>query len=284
MEIDKKRCTANIRTTTTYKSLMIVVLIAVVLLLLVSSACATVDPAFLANLSQEQSATATTSVPVAAVGAEGAVRNESITVNAGTTISYTVILPPDYAIGEAYPTLLALPPGSQTQSMVDAGLDSYWWAGALANDWVVISPVAPAGQLFFQGSEALIPDFLDQIAQRYPPEGDKFHLSGVSNGGISAFRIAGLHPERFHSLLALPGYPQTAEDKTNLAQLTALPVALFVGANDAGWIDPMRETVSLLNNQGGSATLAIVPDEGHFIRSLMGGEQLFAFLEEVRRP
>lgn len=251
------------------------------------AACVPIDTEqALDNLAQEQAQRQTAATnpqpPIAPVGADGVVRAEELTMSDGTILHYTVVLPPNYAVGEPYPTLLALPPGSQTQNMVDAGLDSYWRPGAMANGWVVISPVAPSGELFFQGAERYMAQFLPQIAARYPPEGEKFHLGGVSNGGISAFRVAGLYPEWFHSLLALPGYAQSDEDQANLSALTALPMALFVGANDAGWIDPMRETVAIFNNRGGNATLEIVDEEGHFIRSLMGGERLFALLAEFQ--
>ncbi|MEZ4615229.1 MAG: hypothetical protein R2867_06920 [Caldilineaceae bacterium] len=55
-----------------------------------------------------------------------------------------------------------------------------------------------------------------------------------------------------------------------------------MGQNDTGWVGPMRETAAALNNAGGNATLEIVPNEGHFIRSLIGGEQLFALLASFR--
>lgn len=250
-----------------------------VLIALATVACIPLDPAQLATALPPP-----TAPPIAPVGPEGAVRAEAITLATGTVISYTVVLPPDYGNTQPYPVLLALPPGSQTASMVTAGLDSYWQAGALANRWVVVSPLAPAGELFFQGAERYLPDFLAAIAQRYPPEGGKVHLAGISNGGLSAFRIAGTHPELFHALLVLPGYPPTPEDEANLAKLITIPVAMYVGANDSSWLRPMRETAATLNNQGGTATLEIVPDEGHFIRSLIGGEALFAQLESFRQP
>ncbi len=251
--------------------------------ILVTVACVPLDPGQ-AITTPGEATTPATSPPIAAVGPEGEVRAEAVTLAAGVTISYTIVLPPNYSADQPYPLLLALPPGSQTPNMVAAGLDSYWQAGALANGWVVVSPVAPGGQLFFQGAETYLPAFLETIAQRYPPEGDKFHLSGISNGGLSAFRIAGSHPERFHSLLVLPGYPPTPADEANLAQLLTIPVAMYVGANDSGWLRPMRETAAILNNQGGTVTLEIVPDEGHFIRSLIGGEALFVQLESFRQP
>ena len=252
-------------------------------LLWASAACAPINAERAISNLQNPAAQETAVAFVEPVGTDGAVRDAAATLSDGTVISYTVILPPDYQVGQPYPTLLAMPPGSQTASMVESGLNSYWRDGALANGWVVISPIAPNGELFFQGAERFVPEFLNQMAAQYPPEGEKFYLTGVSNGGISAFRIAGANPDRFQSLMVLPGYPITAEDKANLAQLTTIPVALFVGENDTSWIAPMREAAAMLNNAGGDATLTVVPGEGHFIRSLSGGEQLFALLESYRR-
>ena len=256
--------------------------IALLLGTLVTVACVPLDPGQ-GITTLGEAAPSATSPPIAAVGPAGDVRAEALTLDAGVTISYTIVLPPDYSAAQPYPLLLALPPGSQTPSMVAAGLDSYWQAGALANSWVVVSPVAPDGQLFFQGAETYLPEFLEAIARRYPPEGGKFHLSGISNGGLSAFRIAGSHPELFHSLLVLPGYPPTPADEANLPALKEMPIAMYVGANDSGWLRPMRETAATLNNQGGTVTLEVVPDEGHFIRTLIGGEALFIQLESFRQ-
>ena len=40
----------------------------------------------------------------------------------------------------------------------------------------------------FQGSDRLIPEFLDAMLVQYQVENGRFHLAGVSNGDISAFR------------------------------------------------------------------------------------------------
>ena len=43
-------------------------------------------------------------------------------------------------------------------------------------------------------------------AATYPPEGGRFHVGGISNGGLSSFRVAVESPERFASLVVLPGF------------------------------------------------------------------------------
>jgi hypothetical protein len=215
----------------------------------------------------------------ALIESEAIMRYETIELSDGTTLEYAVVLPANFDAGQEYPILLAMPPGSQTRSMVDFGLEGYWADGAIENGWIVLSPVAPNGQLYFKGSEHLVPEFLAAMAEQYRPEGGKVHIAGVSNGGISSFRIAGQHPELFHSLLALPGFPQTEDDRMNLDALASIPVAMFVGDSDASWIGPMEAAADQLTAQGGDALFEIVPGENHVIENLTGGERLFELLE-----
>ncbi len=70
--------------------------------------------------------------------------------------------------------------------------------------------------------------------------------------------------------------------KANLAKLAAIPVAFFIGQNATSWIGAMCEAAAALKEQGDTATLEIVPDEGHFIRTLIDGEVLFQLLENFR--
>ncbi|HEX9926196.1 MAG TPA: hypothetical protein VGD99_26300 [Anaerolineae bacterium] len=83
-------------------------------------------------------------------------------------------------------------------------------------------------------------------------------------------------------MLALPGLPPTQAEFQELDLLTDIPVAMFVGEQDAQWRDGMEKTEKELARLGGSVSLEVVPDEGHVIQSLSGGEELFDLLESYR--
>lgn len=206
----------------------------------------------------------------------------NIQLEEGTVLEYGVVLPDGFDASQTYPILLALPPGGQTQSMVVAGIDGFWGQEGKKRGWIVISPIAPNGTLFFQGSERLIPEFLAQMARQYHAEGGKYHLAGISNGGISTFRVGGTYPELFHSMMVLPGFPRSEEDFQHLDLLKDMPVTMFVGEGDTSWIPRMQETEERLSALGGQVSLEIIPDEGHLIRSLQGGERLYDLLESFR--
>lgn len=207
---------------------------------------------------------------------------QSMEFQDGTTLRYAVLTPENFDTTQTYPILLAFPPGGQTQDLVQWALDSYWADQAIKRGWIVLSPVAPGGQLFFQGSETLIPQFLERTSEMYRPEGGKYHIAGVSNGGISAFRVALQNPDKTQSLLVLPGFPRTPEEFQKLETLKDIPVAMFVGEQDSSWVATMQATEEELSRLGGNVSLEIVPGEPHVIRSLVGGEALFDLLESFR--
>jgi predicted esterase len=231
----------------------------------------------LAESSQQEADASTLSV----TGREPMLTYETLSLLGGETIEYALLLPANYNNQQDYPILLALPPGGQNRQMVDAGLNGYWAEEAGRRGWIVVSPAAPDGQLFFQGAEMLIPEFLDDITAQYSPQGGKFHIAGISNGGISAFRIALDEPQRVHSLLVLPGFPRGEADFQRLDELVDIPVAMFVGEHDTTWIPSMEATAKTLSDLGGTVSLEKVPGEGHVIQSLTGAK-LFDLLESYQ--
>jgi pimeloyl-ACP methyl ester carboxylesterase len=221
--------------------------------------------------------------PLNLLAEAGQTTYHSIELADKTMLQYAVALPDGFDPSQPYPILLALPPGGQDRAMVEAGLDRYWARLAEQRGWIVLSPIAPNGVFFFQGSERLIPEFLERTAEQYRPEGGKYHLAGISNGGLSGFRIALNNPNMFHSLTVLPGFPPTEVDSQNLAVLKDIPVTMFVGQEDTAWAQAMQRAQQELTRLGGQASLEIIPDEGHVIQSLTRGEKLFDLLDSFRR-
>src|SRR5688572_15880562 len=124
----------------------------------------------------------------------------------GVTVRYKVVLPQAYDPSRAYPTVLAFPWGSQDMRSVDSRLEANWRAEAERRGYIIVSPAAPDGGLFFEEGARVFPAFLDQILRDYNVQGGKLHIAGASNGGLSAFHIASRYPKYFLSVLAYPGF------------------------------------------------------------------------------
>jgi len=204
-------------------------------------------------------------------GQSGGRQERELKLPDGQKLHYTVQLPLGFDPAKPYPVLLALPPGPQNGAMVEAGFRLYWGERARKVGWVVVSPRAPKGELFFQGAEALIPPLLKKLRSELWLEGNRFHLAGVSNGGLSAFRVATEQPFQFRSLTALPGFPPTREDWRRLKLLKGLQVSLYAGGADARWAAASRRAAERLQVLGIPVSLTIFPGEGHTPRSLEGG-------------
>ncbi len=201
----------------------------------------------------------------------------------GGRLTYTLLLPSHGDPNAAHPTLLLLAGGTQNESMVDAAMAAFVDDEAMRRGWIVVAPVAPrGGKLLHEGHEAAVLALLDLIESRYRVESGKFHIAGVSNGGKTGFRLALMRPAGFVSLVGLPAFPPERSDFDQLERLRSLPVTLFAGERD-DWVEASRATCARLKELGGQATLRVVAGDGHQLRSLRGGAEIFDVLEKARR-
>ena len=200
----------------------------------------------------------------------------------GTALEFRLVAPDEGR--PSYPFLLALPPGQQTRDAVDWGWRTLYRDQAERRGWVVVSPVAPDGRLFFQGAEKYLPELLERLSQEYPPEGGRFHLAGVSNGGLAAFATAIEHPQLFQSMAVFPGWPAPSHLE-QLDRLADIPLKMWAGEGEVTRrLELMRQGVTALQATGGTVELEVRSGEGHTLESLLGGHDVFEYLEGRRQP
>ena len=200
-------------------------------------------------------------------------------------LDYVIVTPDGYDPDVAYPVLVALPPGGGGRDMVDRGLELYFAEEADRRGWVVVSPTAPQAPDDGADSpegEAWAAALFDAVAAEVVVEGGTFHLAGVSNGGRRAFRVAAHHPQRLASLTALPGVPSQEAGSEQLMAIATLPTALFVGEQDAGWLEASRATEQKLRAVGAARlSLDVLPGEGHVLDASLA-TRIFDRLEGLR--
>jgi predicted peptidase len=188
---------------------------------------------------------------------------------AGLTVYYKVILPKDYDPEKAYPGVLAFPPGGQTMDMVNVTLNQNWAGEAQQRGYIVVIPAAPGGRLFFEEGARVFPQFLDQLLGEYKIRDNKFHIAGMSNGGISAFYIAAAYPRYFLSVTGFPGYlpDDTAQ---RVAAIAGMCIFMHVGELDTGWLEDMRRQASQFKAKGMTVRITVEKGQSHVIRTLTG--------------
>lgn len=194
----------------------------------------------------------------------------------GTVLEYALALPADFDPARTYPVLVALPPGGQGPSMVEAGLP-FFEAEGVRRGYIVAMPAAPLRLLFFRTGARFVPEFLDFLAGEYNVAGGKFHIAGISNGGLSAFRAALDQPKRFHTLTVLPGFPPEQGDAGLLAGLADITITMFAGETDTGWVTRMDAATASLRGAGADVHFEVIAGAGHLVRSLSGADNARMF-------
>lgn len=154
-----------------------------------------------------------------------------------TPVDYAIALPPGIqpkgkgAKAQPAPLLLLLTGGPTGKEEVGQIMDGLARPFAQAG-WIVVSPAAPGGRLFFQGGEAVLPGLLAHLASRYDIDPAQRHVAGSSNGGIGAFHLAVQDPRTWASVLAFPGAVISPADFGKLGALKGKSVTMYAGDQD----------------------------------------------------
>lgn len=203
---------------------------------------------------------------------------------AGATVHYKLILPKDYDESKAYPAILALPPGPQTMDMVLTTVERNWSAEAQKRGYIVIVPAAPGGQLFFEGGSRVFPEFIEQMLKTYKIKDGKFHIAGMSNGGLSAFFIASSYPRYFWTVTGFPGYLEDATP-ARVNALVKMCINMHVGELDTGWLQAMQEQAKQFRAKGFTVTFTVEKGQSHVISTLAGdgAARLFDEIEKGKQ-
>ena len=217
---------------------------------------------------------------LAASGAIGKVYDKSVPIG-DVTVHYKLVLPGDYDEAKAYPAVLAFPPGPQTMDMVFTTVAQNWSGEAQKRGYIVIVPAAPGGQLFFEGGSRVFPAFIEQMLKDYRIKDGKFHIAGMSNGGLSAFHIAASYPQYFLSVTGFPGYLPDATPG-RIAALGKMCINMHVGELDGGWLQASENQARQFRAKGYSVAFTVEKGQQHVITTLMGdgASRLFDEIEK----
>jgi poly(3-hydroxybutyrate) depolymerase len=201
----------------------------------------------------------------------------------GTTVHYKTVLPDGYDPAKPYPAILAFGGGPQTMNTVDNILNRNFRAEAERRGYIVVAPAAPDGDLFFEDGARIFPEFLKMILADHKIKDDKFHIAGVSNGGIAAFHVAAANPQYFVSVTAFPGYMWRASG-AKLSAISKMCVFMYVGETDPYmWHNEMKKEAEFLRSKGTVARYAVEMGQPHRLETLAGANagRLFDGFEEA---
>ena len=202
----------------------------------------------------------------------------------GLDVAYRVIVPKNFDSTHAYPTVLHFTGGPQTMDIVERSLKADWQRNAEARGYIVISPASPNGELFSEGADRIFPAFIEHILHEYPVQGGKLHVTGHSNGGVSAFHVASLYPKYF---ISLTGYPGQLNDATEelIDALRPLCIYMHVGERDTSWRESMQREADGLRSRGLKVSFIIEKNQVHRLDTQLDNlaDRIFDELEASTR-
>jgi predicted peptidase len=210
---------------------------------------------------------------------------DKVTTIDGIAVQYKVVLPEKYDPNKTYPGVLAFAGGGQSIDIVGSMVKTQFQGEAEKRGYIVVSPAAPNGDLFFMsGGEKIFPGFLTKILSDYKIEGRKFHIAGRSNGGISAFHIAALHPEYFVSITGFPGYLDELLP-SRIQAVSEMCIYMHVGQFDSDWRENVRDQSEFFREEGMKVRFYLEDGQEHSIETLVGegAARLFDHFEEARK-
>lgn len=201
----------------------------------------------------------------------------------GVTVHYQVVLPNGYDPSKTYPAVLAFAGGPQTMETVEGTVERNWREQAERLGYIIIVPEAPEGELFFEAGARIFPAFIVKLLADYKVLDGKFHMAGVSNGGLSAFHIATLYPQYFWSVTGLPGYLLDTSP-ARVHTLAKMCINMYAGEMDTDWLGHERKQAAQFRALGYSVEFSEEKGQGHVMRTLEGdgAARLFRQFEQAR--
>jgi predicted esterase len=127
-----------------------------------------------------------------------------------------------------------------------------------------------------------MPALIEHFAKKFKIKGDKFHMAGHSNGGLSAFRIALKNRKRISSLTVFPGFPSYTRDFERLTRLKKIKVNIFVNDSDKRWKAMTDFTAERLKTVGVDVQYKVFSAKGHKVTGLAGPNSKVLF-EAIER-
>ncbi len=181
---------------------------------------------------------------------------------------YRLFVPGGMAPDAAVPLVVALHRFSETGDTMAyiTGFDAI----AEREGFAVVYPDGPGRRFDFAGADrddvALVLGVIDDVERRVPIDAGRVYLTGASNGGFMAFRLACAAPERFAAIAPVMSLMQGALDAS--AEIdTPVPIAIVYGTADtiirpdtsrlgAMPVRTMSETIAYWRERNGAETIA----------------------------
>ncbi len=173
------------------------------------------------------------------------------------------------------PTVVFLPGSRGDAPSAETAWGLYFLHGTEIANVRVVLPFSDNSSLADETDRVL--ELIDEVLACYGGDRKKVHMAGTSNGGKAAYDLAKEHPERFVSLLGIPGSFSSWSPEELGDALADVPVYNGVGSEDHIWLEDVRKLHEGLLEGGVDATYAEFEGEAHVMSPDWDEDVLFDF-------
>jgi dipeptidyl aminopeptidase/acylaminoacyl peptidase len=177
----------------------------------------------------------------------------------GTTIRFTLVIPPRYSGDEKCPLIVALHFAGEVTPFYGRGVVDALVRHAFRDlNAIIVAPDSIVGGWTNEINEQAVLQVTQSVLRSYNVDSARVALTGFSMGGAGAFFIGGRNQTVFSAVLPVAGRPYSdAEWKTPI-------YAVHSEADTVVPCGPVRDYIAQLQAAGADATLHTVPDLPHY--------------------
>ncbi|HWR38083.1 MAG TPA: prolyl oligopeptidase family serine peptidase [Patescibacteria group bacterium] len=192
-------------------------------------------------------------------------------------MQYMIIFPAEYTkTSNQWPLILFLHGSSLRGQNLDL-VKSYGptWVAEQRSDFpfVVLAPQCPENENWLNKAE-LLTGLLDEVFEKYRIDRNRVYVTGTSMGGNGTWHLSSRHPEYFAASAPLASNPVIPSQWN--PQFVSMPLWAFHGDKDP--VCPLENEEAMfkaLHEQGGTAKLSVLPDQGHDIAGVYKNPALY---------
>lgn len=214
---------------------------------------------------------------------EYTVKEMTLTLESGTTLRYTLALPPSSSPGLSYPLVLALHYGGQVTPFYGKGYLTNLVLPALGDlNAVMVAPDCPGAGWTDPSSERAVMELLQTIQNDYPIDSRRMIITGYSMGATGTWDYVFKHPRLFAAAIVIAGMPP----RGIVLNDPGTPILVIHSRDDELFpLEGVRKFTRACESQGITVELKVVAGISHyqFARFVTALREAIAWLQKSRK-
>jgi len=189
-------------------------------------------------------------------------QQKMLTLDDGTSIRYTLYVPPSISSNKPVPLILALHYGGTVTPYFGKDILVYLVEPALWNlGAVMVSPDCPGKGWNNPVSEQAVLTLLDYLIKSYPIDKNKIVITGYSMGAMGTWYLVSRHPDLFSAAIPISGIPR---EEVSLTGNNTPIYAIHSQDDELIPVERVRQFIQEWQSKGLNVRFEVIKGIGHY--------------------